>query len=251
MDKHLHYQHRPAEPALTDFVESYWYLCNDTTQDKEVILLPDGRVDLICCQVPQMPFQVLLLGIDTQPDQLVLKAGTKMAALSFKLPAVEYIFRDTVAELLNHARLLPEGFWDFDARDLQDFGLFCQKAYQKIVSLLPKETDPRKQELFTLIYASAGAIPVKTLSEKVFWSSRQINRYFHQQFGLSLKAYCDILRFRASFPHIKAGRLFPEQNFADQSHFIKAVKKLSGVLPKALKQNQNDRFIQFSTLLPE
>ncbi len=251
MEQHLVYQFKPAEQALNDFVESYWYLRNDTGQDKEVTLLPDGRIDLICCQVPGMPFQVLLLGIDTQADQLVLKAGTRMVAISFKLPAVEYMLQDTVAELLNHARQLPEGFWNFTARDLQDFGEFCKKANQKIVSLLPRETDSRKLELFALIYASAGALTVKTLSEKVFWSSRQINRYFHQQFGLPLKAYCDILRFRASFPQIKAGRLFPEQNFADQSHFIKAVKKLSGVLPKALKQNQDDRFIQFSTLRPE
>lgn len=251
MDQQLQYQFRPAEQALSDFVESYWHLHNNTGQDKEVTLLPDGRIDLICCQVPGMPFQVLLLGIDTQAEQLVLKAGTRMAAISFKLPAVEYIFHDTVADLLNYARQLPEGFWHFEAGDLQDFGEFCKKAYQKIVSLLPRETDSRKRELFALIYASAGALPVKTLSGKVFWSSRQINRYFHQQFGLPLKAYCDILRFRASFPQIKAGRLFPEQNFADQSHFIKAVKKLAGVLPKALKQNQNDRFIQFSTLPPE
>lgn len=251
MEQQLQYQFRPAEEALSDFVESYWYLHNDSREDKEVILLPDGRVDLICCQVPGMPFQVLLLGIDTQPDQLVLKAGTKMAAISFKLAAAEYIFRESIADLLNHARQLPEGFWHFAAPDLQDFEQFYNKANQKIISLLPQETDPRKLELFALVYASAGAMPVNILSEKVFWSSRQINRYFRQQFGLPLKAYCDILRFRASFPQIKAGRLFPEQNFADQSHFIKAVKKLSGVLPKALRQNQNDRFIQFSTLRPE
>jgi len=250
MEHHLQYKYRPAAPALSDFVESYWYLHNDTEQDKEVILLPDGRIDLICCQVPGMPFQVMLLGIDTQPDQLVLKAGTKMAAISFKLPAVEYILQDTVADLLNAARQMPDAFWDFEAGNLQDFDLFCEKANQKINSLLPKETDSRKQELFALIYKSQGEIPVKILSEKVFWSSRQINRYFQQQFGLPLKAYCDILRFRASFRHIKNGKLFPEQNFADQSHFIKAVKKLSGVLPKTLQQNPNDRFIQFATLFP-
>lgn len=251
MDEHLHYQFTVPGPALAAFVEGFWYLHNDSGQDKEVILLPDGRIDLICCQVAGMPFRIMLLGIDTHPEQLILKAGTRMCAISFKLPAVEYIFQDTVADLLNHARQLPDGFWDFEDKDLLNFDLFCHKASQKILSLLPKETDPRKQELFALIYAAQGAISVKTLAEKVFWSSRQINRYFQQQFGLPLKAYCDILRFRASFLHIKTGKLFPEQNFADQSHFIKAVKKLSGVLPKALKQNQNDRFIQFSTLLPE
>ena len=105
--------------------------------------------------------------------------------------------------------------------------------------------------MFDFIYSSNGEITVKELSEKVFWSSRQINRYFNQQFGLSLKTYCNILRFRSSFEHIKQGKLFPQQNFADQSHFIKEIKRLAGVLPKELRKNENDRFIQFSTLDPK
>jgi AraC-like DNA-binding protein len=63
-----------------------------------------------------------------------------------------------------------------------------------------------------------------------------------------LKAYANILRFRASFEQLHRGELYPEQNFADQSHFIREVKKLSGVTPKELNKNKNDRFIQFSVL---
>jgi AraC-like DNA-binding protein len=117
--------------------------------------------------------------------------------------------------------------------------------------LLPADIDNRKQQLFEWLYASNGAVTVKELAGKVFWSSRQMNRYFNQQYGISLKAYNDILRFRASFQHISEGKLFPEQNFADQSHFIKAVKKLSGVSPSALHRNQNGRFVQFSNLCPK
>jgi len=143
---------------------------------------------------------------------------------------------------------LPPNFWNFSADDLNDFDLFCEKAIKKIQSLLPSEIDNRKRKLFELIYSSNGVITIKELSEKSFWSRQQINRYFHQQFGLTAKAYCNIIRFRASFQHIKEGKLFPQQNFADQSHFIKEVKKLSGVSPKELLKNQNERFIQFSTL---
>jgi AraC-like DNA-binding protein len=89
---------------------------------------------------------------------------------------------------------------------------------------------------------------IKELSEKVFWSSRQINRYFNQQFGLSLKAFCNILRFRASLEHIAHGKLFPELNFTDQNHFIKEIKRFSGVVPKELSKNKNDRFVLLSVL---
>lgn len=64
-------------------------------------------------------------------------------------------------------------------------------------------------------------MPIKELSEKVFWSSRQINPYSNQTFGISLKAYCFIYRFKSSLQYLKNGQLYPNLNFADQSHFIK------------------------------
>lgn len=248
MDYDLHYKLIKPDKSLSDFVESFWLLQNQSGSDKEMFILPDGRIDLTLSQSATDPFQIIRSGIETYPQQVILKAKTIMFAVSFKLLATEYIFHSTVSNLLNYAEYLPNGFWDFNTNDLQDFGLFCKKASKKIHSILPHDIDPRKQKLFDLIYISNGELTVKELSEKVYWSSRQINRYFNQQFGVSLKEYCNILRFRSSFQHIKEGKLFPQQNFADQSHFIKEVKKLSGVSPKELKRNQNDRFIQFSTL---
>jgi len=251
MDKSFDFKLIKPHKAFADFVESFWMLENQSDSEKEVIILPDGRIDLFFSQSATEPFHITLSGIETHADKAMLAPKTRMFAISFKLLATEYIIDQPVSGLLNYAKHLPAEFWDFDVTDLQDFALFCEKASRKIQSLLPHEIDNRKRRLFELIYTSNGALTVKELSEKVAWSSRQINRYFNQQFGISLKAYCNILRFRASFHHIKEGKLFPEQNFADQSHFIKEVKKLAGVLPKELKQNQDDRFIQFSTLDPD
>tara|TARA_B100000678_G_C18210076_1_gene502942 strand:- start:247 stop:396 length:150 start_codon:yes stop_codon:yes gene_type:complete len=32
---------------LTEFVESFWWLQNPTEKNKEIVILPDGRMDLI------------------------------------------------------------------------------------------------------------------------------------------------------------------------------------------------------------
>jgi len=79
-------------------------------------------------------------------------------------------------------------------------------------------------------------------------SSRQINRYFNQQFGISLKAYCNILRFGASFKHISEGQLFPQESFTDQNHFIKQIKKYAGVTPKELSKNKDEQFIDMVSI---
>ncbi|HMI08465.1 MAG TPA: AraC family transcriptional regulator [Flavobacterium sp.] len=249
MDNDLEFKLVKPDQSLSGYVESFWLLHNRSDSDKPIVVLPDGRVDLIFSQSATAPFHITLSGIETYPDQAMLAAGMVMFAISFKLPATEYIFPNTISNLLNYAAILPADFWNFNANDLHDFDLFCKKASQKIQSLLPPETDDRKQKLFDLIYASKGSLTIKELSEKLFWSSRQINRYFNRQFGLSLKAYCNILRFRESLQHIAQGKLFPELNFTDQSHFIKEIKKFSGVVPKELLKNENDRFIQFSALV--
>ena len=248
MDNSIEFKLSKPGKSLSDFVESFWLLQSRSDSDKEIIVLPDGRIDLIFSQSATEPFHITLSGLETYPNQAMLKPKTLMFAISFRLLATEYIFHDTISNLLNYAEALSVDFWDFNADDLKDFDLFCEKASRKIGSLLPKETDSRKQKLFDLIYSSKGSLAVKELSEKVYWSSRQINRYFNQQYGISLKAYCNILRFRASLEHIAQGKLFPELHFTDQSHFIKEIKKFSGVSPKELKRNQNDRFIQFSAL---
>jgi AraC-like DNA-binding protein len=234
--------------AIADFVESFWLLHNQSEQEKEVVIVPDGRIDLFLSKSATEPFHITLLGLETEPTQATIAPYLMTFAISFKPLAIEYVLQRTIADLLDNTLGLPNDFWGFSADDLTDFDYFCKKATLQIQSHLKDKIDERKRKLFRLIYESNGTMSVKELSENVHWTSRQINRYFTQQYGLSLKAYCNILRFRASFKQIKEGKLFPELNFADQSHFIREIKKLSGVAPKEFLRNKNDRFIQLSTL---
>ena len=173
---------------------------------------------------------------------------TKAFVVSFKPLAVEYILQTYIADILNSARELPDDYWGFNSDILSDFDLFYQKVSDKLKALLPLETDSRKIKLFELMYTSMGEVSVAELAEQVGWSSRQINRYFSQRLGLPLKAYNNILRFRASLKHVAQGKLFPELNFTDQAYFIKAIKKFAGVVPKELSRNKNDGFLLLSLL---
>jgi AraC-like DNA-binding protein len=233
------------ENMIGDFVQNFWMLENNSDENIEATVLPDGMIDLFIFKSGIQPLQVALSGLETQPSQVVLDAKTKIFAVSFKLLAVDYILHNSVSGFVNKAEKFSNKFWQFESDDINDFERFCKKVTDKIKSALPQYIDNRKKILFELIYFSNGSLTVMELSEQVYWSRRQINQYFNQQFGISLKAYCSILRFRASFDHIKKGKLFPEQSFYDQAHFIKEVKKLSGVSPKELKRNQNSRFLQF------
>lgn len=249
MHTDLAYKSKQPSKKLSAFVDSFWCMHNKSDETIETIGLPDGRIDLSLFQSEEDCFSIRLLGLGThQYEKGKIPARSKTFVISFKLPAVEYVFQESIATLLNEVKRLENDFWDFKAKDLENFELFCEKASLKIESLLVKEIDNRKQKLFNLIYETNGAMTVNELAEHSGWSSRQINRYFNQYFGISLKTFCSILRFRASLEHIAKGKLFPEENFFDQTHFIKEVKKISGSLPKELFQNKNDRFILLSAL---
>lgn len=243
MSNNLKYKLIKPAKSLTDFVYCFSSLQN-LSNFSEGIIIPNGRIDLLFCKRGDQ-FQIILMGLETKPKPMPKLDINAFFAISFNPLALEYILHQSIAELVDSGKELPNDFWDFNIDDLNNFDAFCEKASQKLRLLLPQKIDEHKRRLFELIYLADGEVSIKELSEKVHWSERQINRYFNQQLGISLKTYCSILRFQASLPYIKEGKLSPQLNFTDQSHFIKEIKKLSGVSPKELFKNQNDRFLQF------
>lgn len=256
----IEYKVVQPDASLFHFVESYWMVVNNSNQPKEIVVLPDGRVDIHFFYADTESFHIAIAGLECYPSHTAIPPNSVMFAVSFKLLAIEYVLNMPIADIVNDRSFLPDNFWGISKDDLGDFDVFCQKVSEKITELIKanvddavkekkeERLDTRKLKMFDLIYSKKGSVSVKEISEAVHWSSRQINRYFTQWFGLSLKAYTNILRFRASFPNIKAGKLFPESDFSDQAHFIKEIKKYSGYTPKELHKNKDDRFVQLSTL---
>jgi AraC-like DNA-binding protein len=229
--------------SISHFVHSFWMLENKSGKDIPSTVLPNGMVDITLLKMNSQKEELLVRGIETLPRQVTIMAGTTIFTIGLKLLAVEYLLGDSIKNVLNEGRTLTNDLWKFEQADFNNFENFCNKSTQKIKTILIESIDSRKLKLFELIYSSHGSMTVKELSEKVYWSSRQINRYFNQQFGISLKAYCNILRFGASFKHISEGQLFPQESFTDQNHFIKQIRKYAGVTPKELSKNKDDQFI--------
>jgi len=246
MDNELQYRIIKPDRLISDYVYCFSSLQNLSNQ-KEGVIIPNGKIDLLFCKTSDNQLHITLMGLETKPKPMPKIDISSFFAISFNPLALEYILHQSIAELVNIGMELPSDFWDFNIKDLDDFESFCEKSNLKIQSLLPEKLDERKVKLYNLIFQTDGEINVKELSEKINWSERQINRYFKKYLGISLKYYCNILRFQASLFHIKDGNLFPQLNFTDQSHFIKEIKKLSGVSPKELFKNKNDRFLQFLT----
>ncbi|KAF2333259.1 helix-turn-helix domain-containing protein [Flavobacterium daemonense] len=244
----LNIQSLLPDDSISHFVHSFWMVENETGNDVLGTILPNGMVDMTIMKVNSETWEMSIRGLDTVPSQVTIDKDVKIFSVGFKLWAVEYLFGDSIKDVLNGGKTIPNDFWNFEKIDIETLDNFQNKVTQKINAFSTKPIDDRKKKLFELIYSSHGTISVKELSEKVFWSSRQINRYFNQQFGISLKEYCKILRFGSSFKDLSEGKLFPELNFTDQNHFIKEIKKYSGVTPKELSKNTDERFMDIAAI---
>lgn len=244
----LIYHHRSPSPDIQLYVDGFWQLQHTGQEDREVIILPDGKIDLFLSKSAAESFQITLVGLTALPEKVKLTPGLQIFAISFHPIAVEYILRRPVNMLLNNGEELSTDFWGFNPVDLNDFTRFCEKANKIIEEQLPRKPDYRIVRMQELLLETKGDVTVGQIEKHCFFSARSFNRYWMQHLGIPLKTYLQLLRFRSAFPQIKKGKLYPEANYADQSHFIKEVKQLSGHLPKELLKNKDGRFIQFSIL---
>lgn len=244
------YKEFQPEILLADFVKCYWWFDNSTNQQLDYTILPDGCFDLIVSFDNYQQEGISLTGLWTKQVEVSIKPNRQLFGVRFKLLAVDYILQRAIASFCDSEQSKENDFWQLNKITFKDLESATEKLNKIMLSILgsQKGIDRRKQNLFVLLYQTDGQQTVEQYSQQVSWASRQINRYFKDRFGIPLKSYCKILRCFASYKHIKKGQLYPEQNYFDQSHFIKDLKKHTGNNPTELFENKNDRFLQLTTM---
>ena len=246
------YSQLPPDIFLKDFIRCYWWLNNDTDKKLEFTILPDGCFDLIISFQNFQQTGISLSGLWSKNAEVIVAPNTQLFGIQFRLLAADYIFQERLAGIINSQKKLKNDFWNLNAISFfeNDQEMIAEKLNQHIQTVIEsqKVVDSKKQQLFKLLYQTKGNQTADFYAQQVYWSRRQITRYFKNRFGLSLKAYCNILKCSASFKHLKKGQLYPEQNYFDRSHFIKELKKHTGNTPKNLFENKNDRFLQLSII---
>lgn len=244
------YLQQQAHLNLRDCVRCYWKLENTSQQPLNFTIMPDGFFDLLICYHNDKFTNLFLTGLWTKQANVVILPNTKIYGIQFRLLAVENVIQNSIAPILNNMQTLEKTYWDLNRFVGNNDSDFFEYFNHHLISSMEKRSPIPQKKLVLLnsITQSKGNKTVTYYSEKASWSARQINRYFQKNFGLSLKTYCTLRKAAASFSQIKNGYLYPKQNYFDQPHFIKEIKKITGYTPKELKKNENDRFLQFSII---
>ncbi len=107
------------------------------------------------------------------------------------------------------------------------------------------ETDKLVIEAVKLIYQSNGTIRIKDLNEKLFISQSPFEKRFRKVVGTTAKKFASIVRFNTVLDNLDNNKslseLCYENNFFDQSHFIRDFKQFTGDTPENFK-----RFLKLS-----
>ncbi len=212
-------------------------------------ILPDGYFDLVIGFKEKKLKTVELTGIWTEIKYIKINKNTLFFGLRFKLLACEYFFDEEIKSIVNTIKKLPLSFWNINSYNYNEFKKFTSEISLKLIEIVKnKEVDKQKLQLFDMVYEQKIQ-SVSEISKQTFWGSRQINRYFQNQFGISLKTLIKIVRFNASYRKISDKNLNPQTNYFDQAHFIKDIKSFTGITPKELNKQKNVRFLQLSDLI--
>ena len=177
-----------------------------------------------------------LVSIEFKPAGLYALTGISQNELldqSIEFEAVYPKLSRLISEALEKARSIP------DLANSLDF-LFLKNMYGAY--------HPQLNPTLQSIVDSAGNVAVKSLSDDIHYSERQLNRIFKEQVGISAKSFSRLIRINKSFrllkkPQKSLGFVSDVMGFHDLSHFIRDFKSVCGVTPQEYRNKMSDFYI--------
>ena len=251
--------------ALRPYVLQYWEGTFNGMPSAilEQKVMPSGYIELVLhlstarCELKlnagwETSAAFSLVGFWTTPYLLQFRDKVETFAIRFKPEALYFIFGIPAAEFINCSADLAYTFgpcftsFCYQIEALKTIEERIQLADTYLLNRLKKAQNRQSyvQLAAELIRRQRGEITVESLSQEVCISTRQLEREFKNKLGLSPKSYMRIARLN------KVLELLNEKSFkslaqlsylcgyADQAHFIREFKELTGELPSFYSSDQ-------------
>jgi AraC-like DNA-binding protein len=249
MNSEITYQEKRPSKYLEDVVHSFWTHKNTEGVPQKMTISPDSFFKIIFLVKENRITNYFMTGIWTNQKKFTIPSNTSTFGCRLKILAPEYLINEEIASLLNGLKQLELSYLNIENFILSDFNIIVKQWEAELMRLKTnKAIQGNKLRLSQILYRSNGSLSASDISNQIYWTNRQINRYLNKYIGISLKKYLNIQKCYASFIQIRDGELYPQKNYFDQAHFIKEIKKHTGETPKSLYKKQNDHFIQLKNI---
>jgi AraC-like DNA-binding protein len=243
-------------PVVGKFVKCYWALEDDAPIDSSQTIVPDGRCELIINlarsfqswqdeQWKSQP-QVFLVGQITQPLKVRPDGPARIIGVRFHPHGAGQLLGLPMNELTNSVISLDELSKPLQLRleELQEPGPMARKlpALDQIMFDCAQRTaDHELRMAFAVatLEQSAGLVRVSELAAQIGLSSRQFERRFKHEVGISPKLFGRLQRFQRVWQAAEHQALnwvdtAIDCGYYDQAHLIRDFHEFAGRTPTAL-----------------
>jgi methylphosphotriester-DNA--protein-cysteine methyltransferase len=253
----MQYAEYPPDARLAGCVRCYWTLAGEAAPEGGMgPVLPDGQMELVFHYGD--PFmrrletggherqaRALLAGQLTGPVHLQPTGRIGVIGVRFLPGGLYALLQHPQREFTNRIVPLADVSRDLadeilppieDARDDAARAAILDRALLRRFDRLVRRPGP-VQTAVSAIVRSAGAATIDRVSAQCGVGTRQLERAFQEQVGISPKMLARIVRFQQVFQSVESGRPTPGAMLAltcgyyDQAHFVRDFKAFAGDTP--------------------
>ena len=240
---------KPSE-ELKNLIHSYWMHQNNKNEANRITIFPDSYFKIVIIIKDQKVISFFMTGFWLDEKEFVVAPNATIVGSRLKILAPEFLLNREIASILQDFYQLDLGYLNIDKFDLSSFEIIVSQLEKEFIKVKSKKTiQGNRLRLSQLLDKMKGYISAREVSNQIYWTNRQINRYLNKYLGISLKKYLNIQKCYQSYLQIREGNFYPDRGFFDQPHFIREIKKHTGETPKSLHDQQNDRFIQLKRII--
>lgn len=247
------FEHHPPFSDLQGLVKEIWIYENEDDTPAVQKVIPDGYSEIIIHYgdpykikiADQWEIQSPILFSSQISHYFSLENTGKSGMIGIKLFPTTFfeLFQIDIAPFSNQvislAQIIPDLIGQLsDIKHQKSTELKVQAAQDWLISHLPKRKTSKTREAVELILEKKGLLDFEQLESKTGLSSRQIERVFKKEVGLTPKFYSRIIRFNYIFEVMKNEKdswvkTALQSGYFDQSHFIKNFKEFTGEEPSS------------------
>lgn len=252
----MNYQQLSPPDYLKDYVRHFWVLESPAADvpSKSFRTIADGCPGLIFQPAEKgILFQnekelppVFLYGQATRPATLSLNGTFCTIGVVFFPHALKAVFGINAGEITDsclNVDLLSEQPGSALSEQLANIPSIEDQLQQLSAFLLllirrhERHTDEAMRYALSSILQSKGRISLPDLRDQLQLTERSFERRFKQHVGIPPKLFSRITRFQASLQELRHNRYSKlsdiafENEYADQSHFIRTFREFAGLSP--------------------
>jgi len=241
----VNYREIAPQPKLQSFIYCYWQLhTHEPLSDVfSYRVVADGCIDIFF--ELSNPEENFVMGFCKKFTMFPLEKTFNYVGVRFLPTMFPQLFKINASELSNQflalnsvipslARFIGQHF--NSKQSLADIQIIFDRYFYRHISSITVDFDPRLYQAIDIILNRMGLVDIeKDLDTGL--SSRQLRRLFEFYIGDTAKIFSQVVRFqnilkaKPSSQSLKQNKLFLNEGYYDQAHFIKAFKHFYGVTP--------------------